>query len=252
MNDEELNRRLSSISTLWTVVVRAHQDGADQAMAARRQLLERYLVPVYRYLLGALRDGDAADELFQEFALRFVRGDFKRADPEKGRFRDFVKTSLVHLVLNHQQRQRRPQPLPLAEDIAEPAAPDLDHDEEFTQRWRDELLRGAWSALQAFEQQSGKPYFAVLQLRAEKPELSSAEMAEQLRTRLGRALRADALRQTLHRAREKFAELLIGEVAASLQTEDPERVEQELLDLGLFSYCRGVWKRRDGSPGNPR
>jgi hypothetical protein len=43
---------------------------------------------VHRYLLGALRDEDAAEELFQEFALRFVRGDFRWADRGRGRFRD--------------------------------------------------------------------------------------------------------------------------------------------------------------------
>jgi RNA polymerase sigma-70 factor (ECF subfamily) len=252
MDEKDLNRRLTSISTMWTVVMQAHQGGADEAAAARQRLLERYLVPVYRYLLGALRDADAADELFQEFALRFVRGDFKRADPERGRFRDFVRTALMNLVISHQQRKRRPQPLPLAEGIAEPAAQPAEEDEEFVQRWREELLRGAWAALQAFERQSGKPFFAVLQLRAQHPELSSAEMAQRLGAQLGRDFSSDALRQTLHRAREKFAELLIAEVAESLETQDEDRIEQELLDLGLFSYCRGAWTRRDGSPGTPR
>ena len=39
----------------------------------------------------AHRDKDAADELSQEFALRFVRGDLKGADRERGWFRDFLK-----------------------------------------------------------------------------------------------------------------------------------------------------------------
>jgi RNA polymerase sigma-70 factor (ECF subfamily) len=247
MDENEAQRRLSNITTLWTMVLRGHQDSGDEAAAARRQVLERYLVPVYRYLLGALRDADAADELFQDFALRFVRGDFKRADPDRGRFRDFVRTSLVHLVLNYQQRQRKPRPLPLAEDVAEPAE-SRQADEEFIDGCREELLRRAWSALEAFEQQSGKPFFAILQLRAGHPELSSTEMAEQLGARLGKTFTSDAVRQTLHRAREKFAELLIGETGLSLETEDEDRIEQELLDLGLFAYCRGAWKRRGESP----
>ena len=35
----------------------------------------------YRYLLGAVHDPDAADDLCQDFAVRFLRGDFRRADP---------------------------------------------------------------------------------------------------------------------------------------------------------------------------
>src|SRR5271170_5133899 len=119
MEPSDLERRLSSITTLWSVVMQAHQGETDESARARRQLLERYLGAVYRYLLGALRDGDAADELFQEFALRFVRGDFKRADPERGRFRDFVKSSLFYLVVNHQKRKR---PLQLPEDMQVEAA----------------------------------------------------------------------------------------------------------------------------------
>jgi RNA polymerase sigma-70 factor (ECF subfamily) len=242
MEPNDFQRRLSSITTLWSVVVRAHQGETDESAKARRQLLERYMGAVYRYLLGALRDGDAADELFQEFALRFVRGDFKRADPDRGRFRDFVKSSLFYMVVNHQKR-KRPLPLPEGDQVEAPVEPPGDADREFTDRWREELLSSAWSALAAFQQQSGKPYHSVLRLRAEQPGLSSSEMARELGTRLGRSFTPEALRQALHRAREKFAQLLIEEVERSLESNDQERVEQELLDLGLFSYCRGVWKQ---------
>jgi hypothetical protein len=52
------------------------------------------------------------------------------------------------------------------------------------------------------------------------------------------------LRQTLHRARVKFAALLEEEVRQSLPGEPPERVEEELVELGLFSSCRPT--RRPG------
>jgi hypothetical protein len=112
-----------------------------------------------------------------------------------------------------------------------------DSDREFTERWRDELLKCAWSALAAFQEQTGKPYHTVLRLRAEQVQLSSAQMAEELSARLGKPFTPAALRQLLHRSRTKFAELLLAEVAQSLQTSDPERVDQELIDLGLFRYC---------------
>jgi hypothetical protein len=168
---------------------------------------------------------------------------------KRGRFRDFVKTALYHLVLNYQQARRRPRPLPLKEGAAEPAVepPSLaESDAEFAARWREELLRRAWEALADFERSSGKPYHSVLRLQAEHSGQPSAELARQLAARLGRPCSADAFRQALHRARVRFAELLIAEVARSLQTDDDDQVEQELLDLGLFPYCRGVWARRQG------
>ena len=88
---------LSQITTLWTMLLRAHTP-ADDAAAARHALLERYGGAVGRYLLGAVHDPDAAAELTQEFAVRFLRGDFRRAEAARGRFRDYLKTALIHLV----------------------------------------------------------------------------------------------------------------------------------------------------------
>jgi hypothetical protein len=69
-------------------------------------------------------------------------------------------------------------------------------------------------------------------------------MAARLGARLGRPLTAAGVRQTLRRAREKFSDLLLDEVAHSLQTADPGAVEQELIDLGLLSYCQDALQRR--------
>src|SRR5262245_42007918 len=103
--------RLSQLSTNWPELVRARiRDGAA-ANDARRSVLFRYGGAVYRYLLASTRDPHAADDLSQEFALRFVRGDYDHADPARGRFRDLVKTVLCHLVVDH-FRKRKVVPLP--------------------------------------------------------------------------------------------------------------------------------------------
>ncbi len=68
-------------------------------------------------------------------------------------------------------------------------------------------------------------------------------MAQALGTQLGKKLTAAGVRQTLHRAREKFAELLIQEVSRSIDDPTHERVEEELIDLGLQSYCRSAFKK---------
>jgi RNA polymerase sigma-70 factor (ECF subfamily) len=243
MCPNDLNARLASISTQWTKLLRAHQDQGDAATAAQRELLLRYYGAVYRYLLGTLRDPAAAEELTQEFAVRFLRGDFKRADPQRGRFRDFVKTALRHLAQDHWRRQERaPAPLPSASSERLGAiSADLDAlDQPFLDRWREELLAQAWKALAEVERQSGQPYHAVLSCKAEQPQVRSADLADRLSAERGTSFTEDGIRQVLHRARKKFAELLVEEVARSLQTSEPRKLEEELIALDLLGYCQSA------------
>jgi RNA polymerase sigma-70 factor (ECF subfamily) len=246
MDPAERNLRLSRISTLWTLLGQAHDEEKAAAVAAQRALLERYGGAVHRYLLGSLRDPDAAEELFQEFACRFLSGGLRGADRGRGRFRDFVKGVLFHLVADHHQRfRRRPQPLPPDYPEAREDAPPLaDEDQAFLANWRDELLARAWAALAEAERAGGQPCYTVLRFRADHPDLNSQVLAERLGAALGRRLTAAGVRQALHRARAKFADLLLDEIAQALETPTAEDVEQELTELGLLDHCRPALERR--------
>jgi RNA polymerase sigma-70 factor (ECF subfamily) len=242
---ESADARLSHITTLWTLVQRAHREPAEEVQAAQKALIERYGGAVRRYLGAALRDPDAAADVFQEFACRLLRGDLRGADQTRGRFRDFVKGVLFHLIADyHNQQRRRPQPL-----VMEPASPEdeaaalAEADRAFLENWRADLLARSWAGLEALEQATGQPWYAVLRFRAEHPELRSPELAERLSVQLGRPLTAVGVRQTLHRARDKFADLLLYEVRQSLEEPTRERLEQELVDLGLLDYCRPALER---------
>jgi DNA-directed RNA polymerase specialized sigma24 family protein len=248
MSDESQDPRLCNITTLWSVVALAHAGPSEEARAARHRLLERYGGAIRRYLMTSLRNPAAAEELFQEFALRFLGGDFRLAHPERGRFRDYVKTSLVHLIGNyHMRRQRQPRPLPPGHPeppVEVPAGPDLDP--VFLANWRDELLAQAWQALAQAETPGHPPLYTALRFRADHPELSSHELAARLGARLGRPLTAAGVRQMLHRARERFADRLVEEVAHSLEDPTPERLAEELIDLELYEHCRPALQRREG------
>src|SRR5689334_13136971 len=135
MSDDQPDR-LSRISTVWSLVARA-QGGPDAEAAAQASLLERYQRAVHRHLLRGSGDPAAADELFQEFTLRFLRGDFRRADESRGRFRDYVRASLNNLIREYRGRQaaRAAQAcLERAEEV--PAAEEpIDLDAEFLTAW---------------------------------------------------------------------------------------------------------------------
>ena len=242
-----MEQNLANTSTLWSLVTEANHGPEESARRARELLLERYKGAVHRYLFGALRDANAADDLAQEFFLRFVRGDLRNATPEKGRFRDLVKTTLFHLIVDHQRRQKAsPRPLPPDEcgpaDSSDDALPS---DEQFLDSWRQQLLGQAWKALRARD----ATYYDVLRLRAENNELSSAEMAEHLSRHLGHDVSADWVRTRLKRAREQFADLLLEELAQSLDNPTRQRMEEELADLRLLAYCQDAVARWGGIDG---
>jgi RNA polymerase sigma-70 factor (ECF subfamily) len=247
MEPIEADPHLSRIETQWTAVLRAHRGPADDAAEAQRALLLRYGGAVHRYLLGSLRDAAAA-ELAQEFALRLLRGDFKNADPGKGRFRDYLKRALYHLTVDH-HRARRGQLRSLEPDAAVEEAGDWVQELEgrFDASWREELLARTWAALARRQERTGRPLFTVLRTRTDFPELDAAGLAERLSARLGRTVDANWARVSLHRARDQFIGLLLEEVAAALADPSPEELERELIELGLYERCRPALRRRGGT-----
>ena len=238
MARDDTGERLSRISTVWTELARAHTPGTG-VTAAQTAALLRYYRAVYRYLCGAVRDEHVAEELAQEFALKFVRGDFRGADPNRGRFRDYLRTALSRLVTDyHRVRQAAPQPL--AADVAAPLVPDPDASD-FLGEWRAELLDRTWEALG----EANPAYKAALLLKVHEPDLSSADAAERLSAELGRPVTADWVRKAVQRAHEKFADLLVDETARSFgESAGPEQVKAELTDLDLLPYCRTALNRR--------
>ena len=238
MTDE----RLSQIDTLWSLVFKAN-DTPSKSQDATQKLLDRYGVAVRRYLGGALRDSVAADDLYQDFAIRFLRGDFQSANPERGRFRNFLKTVLFRMVADHHRQNQKQR----AVTVDEQSLPDDDpklHEQQFTQVWRDAMLKRAWTSLATLEKESGKPWYSVMRMRVENPKLGSDELAEKLTAQLGRTISKANLRVILHRAREKFAGSLIDSVADSLTSGSIDQIEEELADLELLSYCQPSIKER--------
>jgi RNA polymerase sigma factor (sigma-70 family) len=240
MEAPSLDSRLSQISTLWTALRNAHADSPDAASTRQRLLMERYCGAVYRYLLGALRDQDAAEELFQEFATRFLRGEFRRADPERGRFRDYVKTALIHLVTDYYRAQRKaPRSLP-AHLADRPQRSEAELGEAFLGGWREELLNRAWEALKA----ANETYYLVLLSHVEQSDLSAAERGQQLSAKLGRSFSSGSIRVNLHRARAQFAQLLVDEIAHSLGNPTHDELVAELGELNLLKLCAAAVARR--------
>jgi RNA polymerase sigma-70 factor (ECF subfamily) len=225
---------LNQIATRWTLVNRAHSAGA-LAVFARHELVERYCGAAWRYLRAVTHDDAIAEDLFQEFALRLIRGDCHRAAAGAGRFRDYLKAVLINLVKDHFRRRQqhpllRPDQLP---DLGTDAALDSESHDAFLESWRDELLDRAWTALQ----ESHAALHLVLRVHASQPEATAGEKADYLSRLSGEPFNANRFRVMLHRAREKFSGHLKREVAVSLGEPTEEELQSELHRLRLLRYC---------------
>src|SRR6202046_3692811 len=94
-------------TTRWTLVVAAGDPSRKEARSALVSLCENYWYPLYAYLRRRGYASDQAQDLTQDFFIRMLEGRYlDRADPEKGRFRSFMMTSLKFFVADEEDRQR--------------------------------------------------------------------------------------------------------------------------------------------------
>ena len=205
---------------------------------AQKAILLRYAGAVHEYLMKVTRDEHTANDLSQEFAYRFLRGDFRNVVPEKGRFRDFLKKSLNNLVNDwHRRRQAQVRMLQSKMSGTDNAHSGSGVETSFDRIWRKEIIRRTWEALDATDNASQLYLAQVLKFRAQNPDLTSAETARQLSDQLDRKMTAESVRQILVRARKLFGELLKIEISQLIDSHDPAEIADELQDLQLLKYC---------------
>lgn len=231
--------RLSRIDTQWNVVRDAH-DSKIIDNEARAQLIDQYGTAIRRYLLASMRNEEAAEEVFQEFALRLVRGDFRNADSHKGKFRNMIKTALYRLMIDYYRRTKRNQQFGSGQPVDDVAEPEElgDAPDSFCLQWRQTLLDGAWNRLRQLEERTGRPYHTVLRERVDHPQRTTKELHKTLAEEHHNIPGEPSFRVFLHRCRKRFAALLLEQVVASLDQPTDDDIEMELIELGLHHFCK--------------
>lgn len=226
---------LVQISTIWSNIQRI-QAGPNQANGrALEQFFHRYHRAILNYLLRCVHHEETASDLFQEFALRFLRGDFAQARSQNGSFRKYLKSALINLVHDHFSKKTRSMPPLPEQDWEQPA-------DEFDYVLRDDLLSQTWSQLQQAESEGGAPFFTALRARADHPEWTALELADYLARvqNLPSTPSESATRKLVQRARDTFAERLLGVTHDLLDEASWDQVADELAELGLKQYCERV------------
>jgi RNA polymerase sigma factor (sigma-70 family) len=241
----DLPGRLDAMTTRWSLVRRAHGQSLNSAGQARSELVLRYSAAIRSYVRAMVRDDEQGDELAQDAVVRLLSGDFAGADPNRGRFRDLLKVAVRNMTRNYWSKQQRRRSVDLDLNLVG----ETEEETEWVTGWRQNALDLAWSALESFERsQPTSSAYSILRLRTQFPDATSDELAKKLTARTGQPVSAEAARQKLRRARVKFAELLIDEIADGLDDNSPDRIEDELLSLELFDYVRDLlpsdWKQR--------
>jgi RNA polymerase sigma factor (sigma-70 family) len=232
-------------STHWSVVLKANQETSPQMEEALGKLCQSYWYPVYAFIRRRGHDPDQAKDLTQDFfALLLEKHYLQVVNREKGRFRSFLLACVQHFLGHEREKERalkrggRCSFVSLDDDTAElwyaeEPADRMSPEVLFDRRWAMTLLGQAVARLRQEYTEAGKAaQYEGLQgflSGARNGPASYAEVAAGLETSEG------ALRQAVHRMRQRFAELLRSEVAQTVAT--PMEVEGEMAYLRLVLSC---------------
>lgn len=217
--------------TRWSLVLRAGGASTPESRKALSELCAMYRAPLYVYACRFVKNAQHAEDLLQDFLTRLIERDVLRAaDPARGSFRAFLKTSMKHHVLNAIESERAQKRGGGASHV------DINIVEMDTQGASPEQLydrQCAWAIVER----------AFARLREDQEMKGHGAVFEALRERLvgdddGVTLRAEAerlgmqvvtVRVKLSRLRKSLGDILREEVAQTVAR--PEDVEGELGEL---------------------
>jgi RNA polymerase sigma factor (sigma-70 family) len=223
-------------TTRWTLVVAAGDPQRKEAHSALVSLCQGYWYPLYAYVRRRGYSADQAQDLTQEFFVRVLDGRYlDRADPEKGRFRAFILTSLKFFLADEADRnraQKRGGGNVLSLEVSsgeERYQRDPPHNETpeqiFERRWALSLLDGVIDKLRAeFVLHGRADHFDRLKgFLLDQGDTPYAALAREMGTSEG------ALKVAIHRLRKRYRDLFRQEIAETVA--DPADVDSELRFL---------------------
>jgi len=224
-------------TTQWSQVLVA-RDGSDtEARRALEALCGFYWEPLYGFVRRQGSNADEAADLTQAFFAEILSKDFLASvDPQKGRLRSFLLSSLEHF-LSHQRERASAQKrggatstvsldVERAEERYGLQSTEMTPEEAFEYRWAVTMLNRALARL---EQDSsgtdGVKQFAALKryLTSLELQVPYREVAEEL------GISEGAVKTAVYRLRQRFGQYLRAEVADTVANE--AEVDDELRHL---------------------
>jgi DNA-directed RNA polymerase specialized sigma24 family protein len=207
------------LTTQWGLVAAASAEGAAEARAAKDGLYRIYCYPVYAFIRRRGYGRQDAQDLTQDFFVFLLeKSTLGRADPQRGRFRNFLLGTLDHFLAPAAERARAQkrgggsQFVYLDDDAAENCyqlAAGMTAEKIFETRWTGALIEAALARLRGELLAAGKGQLfdgvQVFLLGGE--DASYQQVAEGLGLSLG------TIKTAIHRMRNRYRTLLREEVA---------------------------------------
>lgn len=225
-------------TTQWSAVVTAGGDTSPESHRALELLCTSYWYPLYAYVRRQGYSVEDAQDLTQQFFMRLLERKYlKLADPNRGRFRTFLLTSLKNFLINEWNKANREkrgggcQVVSLDTERtetrlrAEPAD-DRTPEKAFARRWAMVVLDRVLNELEAECVVNGRgQMFEEIKssLSSDGSESSYAEIAQRLGMTEGN------LKVNVHRLRHRYRELLRAEIARTVDS--PADVDDEIREL---------------------
>jgi RNA polymerase sigma-70 factor (ECF subfamily) len=225
------HRHAQFVTTRWSIVLSCADSGSDEekAQAALAELCKIYWRPVFAFICRQGHSVPDAQDLTQEFFGRLIKGRLiQSADRNKGRFRSLLLKALqrfLHDQVDKRHARKRGGDLRFVswDDWMAEAPSHFSIPEQESEKWSPERIFDVrWAATvveralrrlgDECEKHGRRRVFDVLSgsLTAEREDVSYATFARIL------GLQEKAVKNLVHRLRERYRKLLREEVAQTV------------------------------------
>ena len=226
--------------TRWTLILRAEKDQSPAARAALDYLCARYWTSIYAFLRRKGYDRHEAEDLTQGFLSKVLETrSISRADPSKGRFRNFLLRMLKDYLVDEARKRKalkRGGPNRLGDlsfdeaevlYLSEPD-PGLSPEEVFDRGWAASLMESAYQKLEVeFEKEGQGDRFLLLKpfIAQEASKADCEDLAERLE------ITPKSASVAVYRLRTRYRHFIRDEVLATVADADAESVNLEFMEL---------------------
>ena len=225
------------VTTHWSQVLLAADHHLPNSAQALEKLCRTYWPPLYCYLRREGRSSHEAEDLTQAFFARLLeRNSLATAASERGRFRNFLLTALKNFVVNEwrsQHAQKRGGHLQIlsldaqtgeGHYVADPGdhlKPEL----LFDKQWALAVIERVMDRLQGEYATAGKAdlFEDLKSFLAAKKATPHADLA------VKHGITPSAIGVMIHRLRQRYAQLLREEIAATVNA--PSEIDDEIRYL---------------------
>jgi RNA polymerase sigma-70 factor (ECF subfamily) len=220
-------------TTRWSLIAAAAHETPAHARPALEQLCRAYRPPVLAFIHRSGHGAHDAEDLAQAFFLRFLeRGWYTDADPQRGRFRSLLLTSLRRFLVDEHARevaakrgggvQGDESDIEQLRDMGETPEQAFDH------AWLGTVLARAMARLQREWMMAGKQaqFMQLAPMLVERPD---AQSVRKLSDASGK--RGNTISVQVHRMRKRLRQLVRLELMQTVGSR--EALEEELRQLRI-------------------